>query len=59
MTDATLDGFRTIAEAMRGGESDDWQWNGQFMSQQMYGITEARAKAYAAKHGGTAKKIGS
>lgn len=59
MNDATLTGFRMIADAMRGGEPADWQWNGPYMSQQMYGITEKRAKDYAAKHGGTAKKMGS
>jgi hypothetical protein len=57
MNDATLAGFRMIAESMRGTEPADWQWNGIHMSQQMYGITEARAKAYAAKHGGTAKQM--
>lgn len=56
MNPAILEGFRTIAKAMNN-EPTDWQWNGKHMSQQMYGITEKRAKEYAKKHGGTAKKM--
>jgi len=56
MTDATLREFRAIAEAMES-EPTDWQWIGPHMSQRMFGITEARAKAYALRHGGTARKM--
>lgn len=56
MNDAVLSHFRAIAEAMNA-EPTDWQWVGQHMSQRMFGITEARAKAYAARHGGAAKRI--
>lgn len=57
MTDAQLSYFRSIADAMRGGEPADWQWVGPHMSQRMFGITERRAKEYAARHGGEAKKM--
>jgi hypothetical protein len=56
MNDATLNAFRQIAEAMQT-KPTDWQWIGEFMSQRMFGITEERAKSYAAKHGGVAKKM--
>jgi hypothetical protein len=35
----------------------NWQWIGPHMSQRMFGITEARARAYAERHGGTATKM--
>jgi hypothetical protein len=38
-------------------EPTDWMWVGQHMSQQMFGITEARALAYAERHGGVAQKM--
>lgn len=57
MTDAQLSYFRSLADAMRGGEPDDWQWIGPHMSQRMFGITERRAKEYAARHGGEARKM--
>lgn len=57
MNDAALAHFRSLADAMRGGAPADWQWIGQWMSQRMFGITEARAKEYAARHGGTASKM--
>jgi hypothetical protein len=57
MNAAALEGFRAIAAAMNT-ESTDWQWVGPYMSQRMFGITEARAKAYAERHGGEAKKMG-
>jgi hypothetical protein len=53
MTNATLSHFQAIAEAMNT-EPTNWQWIGPHMSQRMFGITEARAKAYAERHGGTA-----
>lgn len=56
MNDATLQHFRTIAEAMNP-EPADWQWIGRHMSQRMFGITEARAKAYAARFGGEATQM--
>lgn len=57
MNDAQLIYFRSLADAMRGGETDDWQWIGPHMSQRMFGITEKRAKDYAARHGGKAEKM--
>jgi hypothetical protein len=56
MNQAILSRFRAIAEAMNT-EPTDWQWNGQHMSQRMFGITETRAKAYAERHGGNATKM--
>jgi hypothetical protein len=56
MNDATLSHFRAIAEAMTA-EPKNWQWIGPHMSQRMFGITEARARAYAERHGGTATKM--
>lgn len=55
MNDATLNAFRQIADAMIG--QADWQWIGPHMSQRMFGITEQRAKEYAARHGGEAKPM--
>jgi hypothetical protein len=55
MTALQLQAFRNIAAAMQT-EPTDWQWIGPHMSQRMFGITEQRAKAYAARHGGTAEK---
>lgn len=57
MNEATLNEFRNLADAMRGSEPADWEWRGVHMSQRMFGITEARAKAYAEKHGGVARKM--
>jgi len=56
MNHANLEAFRAISAAMQS-EPTDWQWIGQHMSQRMFGITETRARAYADRHGGTAKKI--
>ena len=56
MNEATLIAFRTIAESMNT-EPTNWQWIGPHMSQRMFGITETRAKNYAARHGGVAKKM--
>ena len=56
MTETHLQGFRAIAAAMAGGPAD-WQWLGPHASQRMFGITESRAIAYAARHGGTAAKM--
>lgn len=55
MNDATLAGFRQIAETMLG--KTDWQWIGPHMSQRMFGITQERAEAYAKRHGGEAKPM--
>ena len=52
--DYELEHFRALARAMEG-EATDWQWIGPHMSQRMFGITEKRAKAYADRHGGTAR----
>ena len=56
MHTAQLELFRAIAQAMNT-ESTDWQWIGPHMSQRMFGITETRAKAYAERHGGIAKRM--
>ena len=56
MNDATLQGFRDIHAAMQTAPTD-WQWIGPYMSQRMFGITQARAEAYAARHGGTASQM--
>lgn len=57
MTNIQIEGFRQIAKIMQGDEPANWQWIGQYMSQRMFGITEKRAKEYAAKHGGEAKQM--
>ena len=46
-----------LAAAMAGPAPQDWEWIGKFMSQRMIGITEARAKEFAARHGGEARKM--
>ena len=51
-----LNHFRALADAMQTSPTD-WQWIGPHMSQRHFGITEARAKAYAARHGGTASRM--
>lgn len=56
MNDATLDHFRQLAASMQTAPTD-WQWIGPHMSQRMFGITQARAEAYAARHGGEAKRM--
>lgn len=56
MTNAALEQFRSLAEAMNP-EPKDWQWVGRWESQRMFGITEARAKEYAAAYGGEARRI--
>jgi len=40
------------------GCSGDWQWEGKWMSQRMYGITRERAEEMAKRHGGVAKQMG-
>lgn len=56
MNDATLQAFRSISDAMQTAHAD-WQWIGPHMSQRMFGITEQRARDYAARHGGVAKPL--
>ncbi len=56
MTNAQLLAFRAIADAMTN-EPTNWEWVGAHMSQRMFGITETRAKAYASRHGGVARKM--
>lgn len=55
MTTNELEGFRILADAMIGRA--DWEWIGPHMSQRMFGITQERAEAYAARHGGVARKM--
>ena len=57
MNEAQLQAFRDIADAMAGPTPRDWQWIGKYMSQRMFGITEARAKDYAARFGGEAQRM--
>jgi hypothetical protein len=54
MNEAALMGFRELAAAMAGPEPQNWQWVGKHISQRMFGISEKRAKEYAARHGGVA-----
>jgi hypothetical protein len=56
MNEAQLEAFRKIADAMQS-EPQDWQWIGRHMSQRMFGITETRAKQYAQRFGGAAKRM--
>lgn len=58
MNDATLMHFRKLAEAMQS-EPTNWQWIGPYISQRMFGITEARAKKYAELYGGKACQMDS
>lgn len=57
MNNATIAAFRNLADAMAGPEPRDWQWIGPHMSQRMFGITEQRARDYAARHGGVARRM--
>lgn len=57
MNEAALIGFRQLAAVMAGPEPQNWQWIGPYMSQRMFGISEKRAKEYAARHGGEAKMM--
>jgi hypothetical protein len=57
MNHAVLTHFRALAEAMAGPEPQNWQWIGPHMSQRMFGITEQRARAYAARYGGVARQM--
>lgn len=56
MNNAQLEGFRMIASQM-GMTGHKWQWIGRHMSQRMFGISEQRAKDYAARFGGEAKEM--
>ena len=56
MNDATLAGFRQLADTMLG-DNRNWQWRGNHLSQNMLGITQERAENYAAHYGGTASKM--
>lgn len=55
--DAQLSYFRSLADAMHGGEPQDWEWIGKHLSQRMFGISERRAKEYAKLYGGTARSM--
>lgn len=57
MKTATLAHFRSLADAMQGPEPRDWEWVGVHMSQRMFGITEKRARGFAARHGGSARRM--
>ncbi len=58
MNETTLQYFRDLASAMqRQDGAQDWQWLGKHMSQRMFGISEQRAKEYAQRFGGTARKM--
>lgn len=55
--EAIIAEFRAIAAAMAGPEPQDWEWIGVHMSQRMFGISERRAKGYAERHGGNARRM--
>ena len=57
MNDAQLAAFRELADRLLGDIPRDWQWIGPHMSQRMFGISEARARDYALRHGGEARKM--
>jgi hypothetical protein len=57
MNDAIISQFRCFAETLADNKPQDWQWIGPHMSQRMFGITEQRAKDYAARHGGIASRM--
>ena len=48
--------FRRLAREL-GVIDEGWQWIGPFMSQRMFGISEKRARDYAARYGGEASKM--
>ena len=56
MNTAQLEAFRQIAASM-ATQPTNWKWIGPHMSQRMFGITEARAKDYAARFGGEASPL--
>ena len=56
MNEAALTEFRRLAAMIAGPEPQDWQWIGAHLSQRMFGITEKRARDYAARHGGEARQ---
>ena len=49
--------LRRLADELTGPYPKDWRWIGQGVSQRMSGITEAKARYYAAKHGGEASPM--
>lgn len=57
MTDPTLIAFRQIADTLAGPAPRDWQWTGRYVSQRMFGISEAQARALTARHGGEARRM--
>lgn len=57
MTEAALLEFRAIAATLAGPAPQDWQWVGAHLSQRMFGITEQRARDYASRHGGEARRM--
>lgn len=57
MNTATLQAFRNIAATMQGDAPQNWQWIGRHISQRMFGISELRAKDFAARFGGVAKQM--
>ncbi len=56
MNAATLQAFREIAASMQTSPQT-WQWVGPFMSQRHFGISEAKAREFAARHGGVAQEM--
>jgi hypothetical protein len=55
--DHFLKPFQDAAKLMRGDAPATWQWEGDWDSQKMYGITEKRAKENAKNFGGVAKPM--
>ena len=56
MNDAQLEAFRLIAQAMNN-EPTDWQYNGQYISQQLVGITRTKAESLVSRYGGIARQM--
>jgi len=56
MKDSTLFYFDGLAKSMLDAPAN-WQWVGRHMSQRMFGITESRARDYAERYGGEAKRM--
>lgn len=56
MDASQLQAFRDLAAAMSSAPQD-WEWIGKHISQRMFGITEKRAKEYAERYGGEARRM--
>ena len=59
MKDAALNNLRQMAQIVCNPHKmpEDWECQGKWMSQRMFGITEQRAKDMASRYGGVARKM--